>query len=335
VLACDSSASAPALSEADQALVVPTFENPRYFDTVLAICTTHQVRLLLSVNDLELAGLAENAAQFRDAGTVPLVSSPTIIARCQDKWAAYQWLSAQGIPTPRTFLSVESARRALADGAIRFPLIVKPRWGTSSIGVERVDNQRQLTLAHEWGQVQGSRSLVARLRRDEPGQSMLIQEWVEGQEYGLDIVNDLAGRHLGTLARRKLVMRAGNTDRAVTVQEPRLTQLGEAIGRRLGHVGSLDCDLIAGDRGLMVLDLNPRLGGGYPFSHLAGANLPALFLALVTGEAHDPAWLVAEPGVTSSRCDGVQVVARSLVPQTNGHSMNGRSVDKLTKDTAR
>jgi hypothetical protein len=83
------------------------------------------------------------------------------------------------------------------------------------------------------------RRWVARLHRD----TMLVQEWIPGQEYGLDIVNDLTSRYVGTLARRKLVMRAGNTDRAVTVHRPMLIRLGESIGQRLAHLGDLDCDL--------------------------------------------------------------------------------------------
>jgi carbamoyl-phosphate synthase large subunit len=327
VLTCDSDAEAPALLEADQAFVVPKFDHPGYVDALLTVCARHQVRLLLSVNDLELASLSENSGRFREAGTIPLISSPAVIARCQDKWETYRWLMSQGIPTPQTFLSLEMARGALYAGAVAFPLIVKPRWGTSSIAVECVESHRQLALAYEWGQNQVSRSIVAQLHSGVPGDTMLVQEWIAGHEYGLDIVNDLTGRHVGTLARRKLVMRVGNTDRAVTVHEPRLTRLGESIGQRLAHLGSLDCDLIDGDRELKVLDLNPRLGGGYPFSHLAGANLPAVFLAWAAGEAHNPAWLAAEPGVTCSRYDGIQVVSRLPAAPADGHAMMERMVN--------
>jgi len=331
VFASDSDANAPALLEADKGFVVPRFDHPEYVDALLSLCARYHVRLLVSVNDLELASLSENGGRFRQTGTIALVSPPAVIARCQDKWETYRWLVAQGLPTPRTFLSLEAARAALSNGSIAFPLIVKPRWGTSSIAVERVENHRQLALAYEWGRVQVSRSIVARMCPEGSGDIMLIQEWIAGQEYGLDIINDLDGRHVATLARRKLVMRAGNTDRAVTVHEARLTRLGESIGQRLAHLGSVDCDLI-GDYELMVLDLNPRLGGGYPFSHLAGANLPALFLAWAAGEAHDPAWLAPQPGVRSSRYDGVRIIWRHPAPVVSGHATMEQGVNHATTD---
>jgi len=103
-------------------------------------------------------------------------------------------------------------------------------------------------------------------------------------------------------------MRFGNTDRAITVTDQRLEQLGRVIGERLGHIGSLDCDVMATAKGVLVLDLNPRLGGGYPFSHLAGANLPAALIAWANGEEPDPSWLKTRPGVVVSRYDGVIVV---------------------------
>src|SRR5207244_165618 len=129
----------------------------------------------------------------------------------------------------------------------RYPLFIKPRWGVSSIGADHVENDYELTLAHEWGQIQVRRTMLARMGRADPDRSFVIQEWLQGQEYGLDVVNDLHGRHVCTFARRKLAMRAGNTDRAVTVNDPRLEQVGSAIGQRLGHIGSLDCDVMITD----------------------------------------------------------------------------------------
>src|SRR5262249_21003090 len=152
---------------------------------------------------------------------------------------------------------------------------------------------RELTLAYEWGRIRLRRTMLAPMCRVDPDNCYVIQPWLPGEEYGMDVVNDLDGRHACTLGRRKLAMRVGNTDRAVTVAEPKLEQLGEQIGRRLGHIGCLDCDVMATGADYQVLDLNPRFGGGYPFSHLAGANLPAALIAWARGEIPDPGWLLA------------------------------------------
>jgi len=309
VIACDCSASAPALLDADRPVVVPRMDAPEYFDVLLSICREHAVRLIIAVNDLELGDLARAAHRFRAVGTFPVVASPQVLATCQDKWETCCLLRSLDLPTPKTYLSMADARQALARGAIQFPLLIKPRWGTSSIGIEYVENDREMALAYEWGQIQVRRTILAQASRADPENVFIIQEWLSGQEYGLDVVNDLAGRPVCTLGRRKLAMRAGNTDRAETVADPALERLGEVLGRRLGHPGSLDCDVLATDRGYLVLDLNPRFGGGYPFSHLAGANIPAALIAWAEGKEPDPSWLRSRPGVVASKYDDLVVLS--------------------------
>ncbi len=315
MMACDSSESAPALAEADRHFLVPPVHEPGYFDVLLSICRTHHVRLLLSVNDLELVRLAHEAPRFQDIGTIPVIASPQAVATCLDKWSAFQFLKAGNIPTPGTYLSPADARGALARGDIRFPLLIKPRWGSASVGIEHVETDRELELAYEWGQIQARRTApMAEMAQRDSDSRLVIQERLAGQEYGMDVVNDLAGGYVCTLGRRKLGMRAGETDRAVTVTEPRLERLGEEIGQRLAHVGNLDCDVLATDQGWLVLDLNPRFGGGYPFSHLAGANLPAALIAWANRDQPDPAWLRARPGVLGSK--GICMVIKECDPDS-------------------
>jgi carbamoyl-phosphate synthase large subunit len=307
VIACDLSASAPALAEAREGIVVPPMDDPQYFDVLVRICREKQIRLIVPVNDLEIAGLARNASRFREVGAVPLTPSEEVVAMCSDKWSAFKWLRRHGIPAPETFLTSESARTALKQGKAHFPLMMKPRWGTSSIGVEVVENERELELAYEWGKIQLRKTILAKLTHAKPDLAFLFQEHIEGSEYGIDIVNDLNGNYAATFARRKLAMRAGNTDRAISVVEPALEQLGSTLGHLLGHIASIDCDVMVRDQTCYVVDMNPRLGGGYPFSHMAGANLPAALIAWVEGTKPDLAWLRCRPGVLSSKYDGVIV----------------------------
>lgn len=128
--------------------------------------------------------------------------------------------------------------------------------------------------------------------------SLIFQETIEGEEFGLDVVNDLKARFVTCFVKRKLAMRAGETDAAETVCDRTLEQFGRHIGDALGHVGLLDVDLIVRDGVPYLLEMNPRFGGHYPFSHMAGANIPAAFVAWVQGMQPDPSWLRVKTGVT-------------------------------------
>ena len=303
VLACDSSPDAPALQEADRAFVVPRVEEDGYVEALLRICAEHRVGLLVPSFEIELPLLATHRARFTAIGTLPLVSSKTVIETCHDKLESARFLTGCGLPVPRTFDTLDAARDALARGDLTFPLVVKPRWGVSSIGMEFPEDEEELELACRLVKKRLARTFLADISATDPEHCILIQEQLSGTEYGLDVVNDLDGRHVATFAKRKLRMWAGQTDRAETVHNDSLGQLGRRIGENLGHVGILDCDVFVTKSACHVIDMNPRFGGGYPFSHVAGANLPAALMAWADREAVDPEWLTITPNLTISRGD--------------------------------
>jgi carbamoyl-phosphate synthase large subunit len=297
---------------------------------VLTICREQRVRLLIPALEPELPLLAAHRARFLEIGTLPLVSSPEIVATCYDKLETAKFLERCGLTVPRTYVELEAARRALLRGDITLPLVVKPRWGVSSIGLAIAEDDKELHLAFNTTEKQIGRSFLAQISAAAPGNSVLIQERVSGEEYGLDIVNDLNGRYVCTFAKRKLKMRAGQTDRAVTVKDKEIEKLGQLIGEQLGHVGVLDCDLFASDQGYRVIDLNPRIGGGYPFSHVAGANVPAALISWINGEQADPKCFQIRLNLAIARCDEY-VVIDALQTSSRVRSLTRRNRVKSTQ----
>ncbi|UKO97607.1 ATP-grasp domain-containing protein [Nostoc sp. UHCC 0870] len=303
VFAGDASLEAPALQEADESFLLPSVNHHDYFDKLLYICERKQVRLLIPLNDLELPLLAKQRDRFLKIGIIPVISDSEIIDICFDKWATCQFLNNLGIATPKTYLSVNQAKKAIKLGEINFPLVVKPRWGSASIGIEYPEDEEDLELAYRFVKKSLSKSFLAEISSTDPEQCILIQEKLNGQEYGLDIVNNLAGDHITTFVKCKLAMRAGETDRAVTVEHEDISRIGEKIGQSLRHIGNLDCDVILTAKSACVLEMNPRFGGGYPFSQIAGANLPAALIAWANGETPLQQWLKVETNIMSSKCD--------------------------------
>lgn len=303
IYAADASPDAPAMQQADRAFVVPRVDDPRYFDQLLTLCQEHGIDLLVSLNDLELPLIALQCERFTQAGTIVVVSSAEVVNTCFDKLAMNAFLQRHGFHVPETLVSLDDARHALAEGSLHFPLVVKPRWGTASISIELVHSIEELELAYHLTHARIMRTIIAQVSMKDALQAVLIQQHVPGDEYGLDIVNNLDGDYKATFVRLKLAMRAGETDRAVTVHHPQLEALGRALGKRLGHVGNLDCDVLVHKDTYAIIDMNPRFGGGYPFSHLAGANVPAALLAWARGEQARPEWLTIEAGVKASKYD--------------------------------
>jgi carbamoyl-phosphate synthase large subunit len=306
ILAADLSASAPAMHEADRAFLVPPITDPDYIETLLRICRENQVRLVLSLNDLELPILARHRHRFEAVGATAVVSSADVIDLCFDKLQTARFVEEIGLSTPRTFATLEEARQAVSRGELTFPTVIKPRWGTASIGNDYPASMEELEMGWHLGRLRLLRSFLAGVSSADEERCFLIQEKLPGVEYNLDIVNDLQGRHVKTFVRRKIAMRVGEgAVQAVTVDDPVLEEIGRRISEGLGHVGILDCDIFVEGEKYTVIDLNPRFGGSYPFTHMAGADIPAVLIAWALGEPVDPAWLRAAPGVASAKCDRV------------------------------
>ncbi len=300
VIATNSVADTAGMMAADVACVVPEAGNEGFIDALLDVCRRHEVGLLFSLHDWEAPFIVAAAKKFEEAGVVLGVSSPEVLQTCLDKYRTYEFCRDRGIPTPRTFLSETEALKACEDGFVGFPLIVKARFGQGSLALHKVHNVKELEAACLLAHAEIARFEDNQLHAGAAART-IVQECIVGDEYGLDIVNDFEGRFRACLAKRKLVMRSGETDVAVSVHDEVLEQIGETIGVSLGHIGMLDADVIVRDGKPYLLELNPRFGGHYPFSHAAGANVPAALIAFAEGREADPETLTVKSGVRSQK----------------------------------
>lgn len=186
-----------------------------------------------------------------------------------------------------------TSKQVYATGEISFPLFLKPRWGSSSIGLESIADMEELDIYYNLLMKKIKKSILATASVGDD--YILIQEKLTGNEFGLDVMNDLNGYNVGVSVKQKLAMRAGETDKAVTVDLPELRDIGRRVGEALKHIGNLDMDIMQrADGAYCVLELNPRFGGGFPFSYEAGVNMPKAIIQWVRGESVDPGILVPE-----------------------------------------
>lgn len=302
VVATDMQLSAPALQVADVKLQVPAVYDPKYIDITLQICKEQKIDALLSLNDLELPLLAENKARFEAEGVKVIVSDPKVIDIAFDKYKTAQWVESLGLKSPKTFVRLEDAKRALQTGELVFPLFMKPRWGSGSIGLETIADMEELNIYYNLLMKKVKKTILATASVGD--EYIMIQEKLTGNEFGLDVMNDLKGNHVAVSVKQKLAMRAGETDKAVTLDLPEVREIGRKIGEALKHIGNLDVDVMQNAKGeYCVLELNPRFGGGFPFSYEAGVNLPKAIIEWIKGNEVDAAMLQPAYGRMFSKND--------------------------------
>jgi carbamoyl-phosphate synthase large subunit len=286
---------------ADIACVVPSALDQDFIPILLGICRNNAVRLLLSLHDWEAPFIAAHEERFAEAGVKLGVSAPRVIETGLDKFATWKFCQSHRIKAPATYVEEEKVLGALKERSLTFPLMVKPRRGQGSLGLYVVNNGQELTAALLLLRGQISSFQDNHLSARDGAFSVIIQEYIKGDEFGLDVVNDLDGRFRACLVKRKFAMRAGETHEAESVNNPVLEEFGATIGRALGHVGMLDVDVMVRDGQPYLLEFNPRFGGHYPFSHLAGANVPAALVAWASGEEAKPEWLQIRPGIRAMK----------------------------------
>ena len=302
IVATDMQLSAPALQAADVKIQVPAVYDPEYVNITLRICEEQKIDALFSLNDLELPILAENKERFEAIGVKVVVSDPKVIDIAFDKYKTAQWVESLGLTAPKTYVRLEDCKKALEAGEIAFPLFMKPRWGSGSIGLESIADMEELDIYYGLLMKKIKKTILATASIGD--EYIMIQEKLTGSEYGLDIMNDLDGKNIGVSVKQKLAMRAGETDKAVTVDLPEVCEMGRKIGEALGHIGNLDVDIMQrADGAYCVLELNPRFGGGFPFSYEAGVNFPKALIQMIKGESFDPQMLVPEYGRMFSKND--------------------------------
>lgn len=265
VVAVDVSAYSAAARLADAAELVPRCTSEAFIPAVLEVCRRYDVGLVVPTIDTELPAYAAAAAELAVAGVTVSVPSPDAVRVGSDKTRTYEWLVANGFPTVATTTPLE----ALADlDRWAFPLVVKPRAGSSSEGVS-----------------------VARTREDllhrstEP--DLVAQELAPGVEYTADAFVDRAGTCRCVVLRQRLEVRAGEVSKGVTVRWGDAEQIVAAVAQALpGAYGAITVQFFAtpGDAdSIRIIEINPRYGGGYPLSWEAGAHFPRWTLEELLG----------------------------------------------------
>ncbi|MEY8481200.1 ATP-grasp domain-containing protein [Lachnospiraceae bacterium 48-21] len=255
VVATDSSRLAPAIYEADKFYIVPPVSAPGYLEEIYGICKREKVGGVLSLIDPELSLLAQHADEFRRIGVTVIGSSFWCCETAFDKYKMYRWLTGHGYKTAGSWIDKNEFYQSVEAGRAAFPVIVKPARGSASISVSKVFGKDAVEL------------LFSR----ENG--LMVQEFLDGQEIGVDVYVDMiSGETVSMFAKKKIKMRAGETDKAVSFKDGKLFGLIEEFVGEAGYRGQVDIDIFDVGGEYYISEVNPRFGGGYPHAYGCGVD---------------------------------------------------------------
>lgn len=285
VVATDFSDLSAAGHLADHFVQVPAVSDSQFVDRTMEIALAHDVGIIVPTIDPEIGVFADSRAQFEDAGIQVWVSSSSVAQLGWDKWALYLWLRQCGLPTIETFQISDVHPKLLAG-----PVVAKPRSGSGGKGVVTAPSVDQLDIS----------------KLDE---RYIIQRRAPGVEVTVDVAVGRSGRVLGVVPRRRIEVRGGEVSKGVTVDYPAvISVVREVVSSLQGAYGVLNVQVFYDPKTLEVnvIEINPRFGGGYPLTHLSGANFIEALIS--DGKGENVPELSWSPGTLLLRYDAEVIV---------------------------
>lgn len=267
VIATDCSKLAPALYESDKYYITKRINEDGYLESIIDICKKEKINTLFTLIDPEISLISENIEKFKEIGVTPIVSDFEKVEICFDKYKMYKFLAENNFHTAKSYIDKEKFYEDLENNQIDFPVFVKPVKGSASLNINKVTSKEELEVI--WKQ----------------SENLMIQEYMDGQEYGIDAYIDiLSNKPVAIFIKQKIKMRAGETDKSVSIKDERLFELIEKFITKAGFKGIIDIDVFKIGDEYYISEVNPRFGGGYPHAYECGVNVPRMIINNIQGK---------------------------------------------------
>lgn len=266
----DMAGTAPALTYCDFTRKVCGMGEPEYIRQLLEICKEDHIDLLIPTIDTDLLILSKNVQEFEKAGAKVLISKPEKIAVCRDKNYTADFFESCGLKAPRTYNDYKKYSG-------EYPCFIKPKDGSSSINAFKVNDLGELEVyAEKIG-------------------DYIVQPYIEGKEYTIDIFCDFDGSPIYITPRERVAVRAGEVLKTKICMDDRMIQESRKLIEKFRPCGPMAVQLIRQDvtGEDYFIEINPRFGGGSPLSMNSGARSAEAILKMLSGERieyEEPQW---------------------------------------------
>ncbi|KEI12085.1 carbamoyl phosphate synthase-like protein [Clostridium novyi B str. ATCC 27606] len=274
VIGTDVGELAPTINFVDKFYKIPKFNETQYLKNLLDICNNEKVDVLIPLYELEFKILSKNRYKFKKIGTELLLSNSKIIDICNNKYSTYEFLN-DSIKCPKVYYERDIEFIIKEKMEQIFPLIIKPKNGMGSNGVFKINDLRELEFFKEYVK--------------EP----IIQEYIDGEEYTVDVLCDLNGKPVYIVPRKRLEVRSGEVSKSRTIYDNNIINQTLKIIDKFNAInvdgirlmGPLTLQFFkTNENEIYFLEINPRLGGGVPLSFEAGANYSIAIKRMINKE---------------------------------------------------
>ena len=267
IVASDNWSVAPALFTAQKYYLTPKIMDENYIDSLIKICQKENVKAITSLIDPEIQLLSHNAYKFSRIGVIPLCPSEKSAELCFDKYKMFQYLSSVGIKTVLTYDNLNEFKEALNRHEIEFPVFIKPRTGSGSVGAAKIESMQELEVAFE-----------------EHKFDYIIQEFMNCEDCDADVYIDaLSHKLVAAFSKKKIETRIGGASKTISFKDAKLFEFIELIVNNFEFSGAVDMDFFYRNGEYYLSEINPRFGGAYLHAYGAGVDFPKMIRNNIRG----------------------------------------------------
>lgn len=231
----------------------------KYLSQLLNFVKKNNIDIIFPVSDYDIKILSESKKIFLKKNCIVIVPEKKIAEICFDKVKMYNFCILNNIKTPKIYKNINIFSKKI---------IAKHKRGSGSVGI-----------------IKYNKDVIYKKINTK---KYIFQEFLKGEEYGVDILNDLKGNFLSCCIKKKLLMRSGETDQAIVKKNKKLEIISKKISHKIKHIGNLDCDFIKFKKDYYLIDLNPRFGGGYPFTYYSGHDYLKTLIQITLKNKYTP-----------------------------------------------
>lgn len=263
IVAADLSDTAPAIYFADKYYLISRIGSKDYVQKILDICKKEKINLIVPTIDTELQVLSEKKKYIEENTFAKvLISDKEVIKICRNKKNTQNFFEKNGFGVPKEYTEQE-----IKQGDICYPVFIKPLDGSSSINAFKVNNQKELEFFYEY--------------IDNP----IVQEYMEGEEYTIDVFLDFDGNILSIVPRLRIATRGGEILKGKIVQDVDIINDVKRLIKKLKPIGHITVQCMKTSEGIKYIEINPRFGGGAPMSIMYGEDSCEKLYRLLNGES--------------------------------------------------
>lgn len=242
---------APACHVSDGYFQVSRVTDENYIPSLLKLCLKQNIKLVVPTIDTELLILSQYKADFAEKGIILLVSDFSFITKCRDKRLTNDLFDHYGINIPKQY----------AKDNLKFPVFAKPCDGSLSKGIFTAYSYSDITAEHL------------------NNEKLMFMQYISPEEYDeftVDCYFDRSSNLKCVVPRKRIFVRAGEINKGVTKKNKIVNEFKNKLKFIDGAIGCLTVQVFCHKHTeeILGIEINPRFGGGYPLSYLAGANYP-------------------------------------------------------------